>query len=75
MELSSLALLGFAVVGSVEFVKRLFDTDYRSACIIAVAGLVGGFGGTFLDLPFFQGLVVGLQGAGLVTTASYISGK
>lgn len=69
----ALALLAFAVVGAVEFVKRLFDRDYRGAAIIAVSVLIGAVCAPYAgSVTHFQGALIGLQASGLITTASYI---
>lgn len=69
----AVAFLSFAVIGAVEFVKRLFDRDYRGAAIIAVSALVGALCAPYAgDLTHFQGMLVGLSASGLVTTASRI---
>lgn len=69
----AVALLGFAVIASVEFIKRLFDRDWRGAAIIAVAAVVGAFGAPYAgDVSHFQGVLIGLQAAGIITTATKI---
>lgn len=69
----AVALLGFAVIGAVEFIKRLFDRDYRGAAIIAVSAVVGALAAPYAgDVSHFQGFLIGLQASGLVTTASYV---
>jgi uncharacterized protein YqgC (DUF456 family) len=73
--MDSLALLGLAVVGAVELIKRLFKKDFEASALIAGAAIVGAIGGYFLGIPVFQGLIIGLTGSGFITTASYISNK
>ncbi len=75
MDSSAIALLGFAIVGTVELFKRLFDKDFRSATIIAGAAIVGAVGGHFLGIPAIQGLIIGLEGSGLVTVGTKIGGN
>lgn len=60
------------VVGIVEFVKRVFDADYKAATIIACAALTGAMAGVFgvEGIDVATGLVVGLAGSGLVTIVS-----
>lgn len=72
MEIASLT---FAVVGAVEFVKRVFDKDFRSAAIIVVAGVVGAILAPQIAVSWFNGLILGLGASGLVTTASLIGSK
>lgn len=73
LDVLAVALLGFAVIGTVEFVKRLFDRDYRGAAIIAVSALIGAIAAPYAgDVTNFQGFLIGLQASGLVTTASRI---
>lgn len=61
-------LLGMAA-GGTEFVRRIFDKDYKAAAIIAVSAVIGYLGGTFL-LPVIGpavGLVTGLSASGYIT--------
>ena len=61
-------------VGAVEFIKRLFDRDFRAAIIILVSALVGGLSG-FLGiegLNVVTGIVVGLAASGIVTVAQKV---
>ena len=62
------------VIGVVEFVKSLFDRNFRSACIIAASALVGGLCGLFgvegVTVPL--GIVVGLAASGVVTVAKRV---
>lgn len=64
--------LSFAVVGVVELIKRVFDKDYKTAAIIAGAAAVGALGGFAVGIPWIAGLVIGLEGSGVITAASYI---
>lgn len=68
-------MLGLSVVGTVEFIKRLFAKDFQTATIIAGAAVVGAVGGHFLGIPLYQGLIIGLEGSGVITAASYLSSK
>jgi len=72
----AVAMIGLAVIGAVEFIKRLFDRDYRTAAIIAVAVFVGallapqaGHGITWL-----MGALIGLNATGLVTLGKKVGG-
>jgi len=62
------------VIGVVEFIKSLFDRNFRSACIIAGAAFVGGLCGFFgvegVTVPL--GIVVGLAASGVVTVAKRV---
>lgn len=67
-------LLTGAVVGAVEFIRRLFERDYQAAIIIFVAALIGGLYG-FLGIDatsVAEGIVVGLAASGLVTVANRV---
>ncbi len=70
-----MASLGLAIVGTVELIKRLFDRDLRAATIIVASAVVGALLGPQVGIVWFQGLLIGLSGSGLVTTATYFSGK
>lgn len=67
-------LVGAMIVGVVEFVKRLFDRDFRAVCIILAAAGVGALSGLFgiegVTVPL--GIVLGLAGSGVVTTATRV---
>lgn len=71
---TAIFLLTSMVVGTVELIKRLFDKDYRTACIIAGAALVGGLAGALLFpiVGFSLGLVTGLGASGVVKIASKV---
>ena len=73
----AVALLTTLVIGATELVKRIFDRDYRAACIIGVSALVGALGGLLLfdELGLAIGLVVGLSATGLITTAQNVGKK
>lgn len=64
----ALLLVG-AVTGTVEFLKRVFDKDWRAAVIIVGAGLVGGLLSLFPEIGFnfLTGVVGGLAAAGYIT--------
>lgn len=67
-------LLTGAVVGAVEFIRRMFEKDHEAAVIIFVAAFVGGLYG-FLGIDatsVAEGIVVGLAASGLVTVASRV---
>lgn len=62
------------VIGVVEFIKSLFDRNFRAACIIAASAFVGGLCGVFgvenVTVPL--GIVVGLAASGVVTVAKRV---
>lgn len=64
----ALLLVG-AVTGAVEFIKRIFDKDWRAAITIIGAGLVGGLISLFPEIgfSFLTGVVGGLAAAGYIT--------
>lgn len=67
-------LLGGAVIGAVELIKRAFDKDYRTVTIIAVAGLIGALYG-WLGIEAASaadGLVAGFAASGVVTLAAKV---
>ncbi|MDV6295172.1 hypothetical protein [Rhodococcus aetherivorans] len=64
-----------AVAGATEFVKRLFDRDYRAAVIIAVSAVIGGLAGLFgIDgLTVANGIMLGVAASGCVTIAAKVN--
>lgn len=68
---SAVLILG-ATIASVEFIKALFDRDWRSAAIILGAGIVGGFAGLSTGYTFIVGVVAGLTGSGIITISQNI---
>lgn len=62
------------VIGIVELVKKAFDRDFRSVCIIIAATLVGALCGYFgiegITVPV--GIALGLGASGVVTLAKKI---
>jgi hypothetical protein len=62
------------VVGLVEFIKALFDRDYRTAVIIAGAASVGALCGAFSieGLTIATGIVIGIGASGVVAVAKKI---
>lgn len=62
------------VIGVVELVKRAFDQDFKTVVIILAAALVGALCGVFgvEGVTIAEGIVLGLAGSGVVTTASKI---
>lgn len=67
-------LLTGAVVGTVEFIRRVFEKDYEAAVIIAAAATVGGLYG-FLGIDatsIAEGVVFGLAASGVVTVADRV---
>lgn len=72
----AVALLGFAVIGIIDFVKVLFDKDYKSASIIAAAAIAGAiFASQAGAITWFQGMLIGFQASGFVSTARRIGGN
>lgn len=73
--MESLFLVTGMVIGVVELVKRLFDRDFRAACIIAAAAAVGAAAGVFhvQGVDIATGIVIGLAGSGFVTIAAKVS--
>lgn len=69
------ASLSFAIVGVVEFVKKVFESDFKTAAIIVAAGITGAFLAPQVSITWFQGLIIGFGASGVITTASYLSGK
>lgn len=69
----ALATLTFAIVGFVELYKRLVGKDFKTAGVIAVAGLSGAILAPFAgDISWFIGMLIGFAGSGVITTASYL---
>lgn len=67
-------LLTGAVVGAVEFIRRMFEKDHEAAVIIFISALIGGIYG-FMGIDatsVAEGIVVGLAASGLVTVASRV---
>lgn len=76
MDITSYALVAFLVVGTVEFIKAVFDKNYRTAVIIVGAAIVGAICGYFgvQNVPdVATGIAVGLAGSGVVTAVSKAS--
>lgn len=69
--LATVVLTGL-VAGTVEFIKRIFDGDWRAATTIVAAGIVGGFGAMFFGATFPVGIVFGLAASGYITIAQNI---
>lgn len=67
--------ISLSVVGTMEFIKRLFDKDFKTASIILGASVVGALVGHSLGSTWLVGALMGLGGSGIITTASYIGGK
>lgn len=53
-------------------VKRLISKDYHTAIIIAVAGIAGAVLAPQVGIDWFYGMLIGLNGSGLITTVSKI---
>lgn len=60
-------LLVGAVAGFVEFVKALFDKDWRRGIIISGSALVGGLASLLLPIDVITGIVGGLAASGCIT--------
>ena len=67
-------LVGAMIVGVVELVKRAFDRDYRTVVTILAAAGVGALCGVLgvETISVAEGIVLGLAGSGVVTTATRI---
>ena len=64
-----------AVVGAVEFLKRLQKKDYWAGLTILVAGAIGAVAGALSApgvLDVWTGIVIGLGASGLITTVTRI---
>lgn len=75
---TGLALFIGTIIGVVEFLKAVFDRDWRKAGIILVAGLVGALIGPMREVgayTWLQGFVAGVAASGGITLAAYISKK
>lgn len=72
--LATVVLTGL-VAGGVEFVKRLFDKDWRAAATIVVAALIGGAGSLVFGVNFLVGMVFGLATSGYITIAQNVGKK
>lgn len=72
--LATVVLTGL-VAGGTEFIKRLFDKDWRTAVTIIVAALIGGFGGLVFGANFLVGMVFGLAASGYITIAQNVAKK
>lgn len=70
-------LIGGFVIGFTQFVKSLWDKDYKSATIIAGAAAIGAIAGFFHieGTDVATGIVVGLAAAGTVTLGQVIGGQ
>lgn len=75
--MESFILVSGLVIGVVEFVKRLFDKDFRGAAIIFAAAGVGAACGVFAieGIDIATGIVLGLAGSGLVTVAGKVGSR
>lgn len=67
----TMILIGL-VAGVVELVKRLFDKDWRAACIIVGAGVTGALAALLLTINPLIGAVVGFAASGYITIAQNI---
>lgn len=68
----ALAALTFAIAGIVELYSRLVDKDFKTAGVIAVAGLAGAVLAPQVgDITWFIGMLVGFSASGLISTVSH----
>lgn len=69
--LTGVALLVACVIGVVELVKALFAADWRTAAIIAAAGVVGFLLGMApeIGITSLQGMAVGFAASGVIKLA------
>lgn len=68
---TALLLTGF-VIGFVELAKALYDHEWRTAIIIAVAAIAGGVVAPFIGLEIITGIVGGLAASGAITLVQNI---
>ena len=68
---SAVILLGM-VAGVVEFVKRIFDKDWRAVVTIAGAGAAGALVSLAIAINPLLGAVIGLAASGYITIAQNI---
>lgn len=76
MELAgAFVLVTGMIIGVVELVKRLFDRDFRAACVIAAAAATGALCGVFHieGIDVATGIVLGFTAAGAVKVAGTIN--
>lgn len=72
--LATVVLTGL-VAGGTELIKRIFDADWRAVVTIALAALIGGFGGMVFGVQFLVGVVFGLASSGYITIAQNMAKK
>ena len=65
-------ILGGLCMGTVEFIKRLFDKDWRAAVIIFACAIVGGLAGMAMGINMLQGIAYGLAATGYITLAQNV---
>lgn len=65
-------ILGGLCMGTVEFIKRLFDKDWKAAVTIFCCGIVGGLAGMAMGINMLQGIAYGLAATGYITLAQNI---
>lgn len=74
MEFTNLVLIA-TIVGVVELVKRAYDKDYKSALLIAVAGVAGALFAPFAgESSWFIGMLYGFSASGVVTAVTRVGG-
>ena len=70
--------IGAAVVGVTEFLKRLYDKDYRGALTVVLAAVIGALVAVFdadlgvVSLTVAQGVMAGLAASGVYKVATQI---
>lgn len=71
--IASVALLSFAIIGAVKFIRSVFNKDYEAAVIIFVSALIGAALASSVDgITPLVGAIIGLNSSGIVTTADRI---
>lgn len=68
---AALLLTGF-VIGFVELAKAIYDREWRTAVIVAVAAIAGGIVAPFIGLEIVVGIVGGLAASGAITLVQNI---
>ena len=68
-------ILGGLCMGTVEFIKRLFDKDWKAAVTIFACAIVGGLAGLAMGITVLQGIAYGLAATGYITLAQNVGKK
>lgn len=68
-------LLTFAVVGFVQFVRSLFEKDWKAALIILTSGVAGAIFAPYAGagISWFVGMLIGFNASGVITTVSRVA--